>query len=104
MQPFTLKKDRYRKSRGGYARLLELRCRDCKAILAFYQKDGPGPLRRLYLDRIFVPAAFFKKNAKTLRCAACKEILGTGYIYKKEKRKVYRLYQDAVMKKVRRIN
>jgi len=35
-----------------------------------------------------------------LKCTKCKEDLGTPYIYKKENRKSFRLYQDALIKKL----
>ncbi|KKS56835.1 MAG: hypothetical protein UV23_C0035G0007, partial [Candidatus Nomurabacteria bacterium GW2011_GWF1_42_40] len=52
MKVFTLKRDKFRKARGGYARILEIRCEKCGHFLALYQKDGPGPLKRMYVDRI----------------------------------------------------
>jgi len=75
-----------------------------------YQKDDyPGRLRRLYLDRIFYPphlANLERKNLKqikTLNCPKCKESLGTPYIYKKENRKAFKVYQDTLTKQVRKL-
>lgn len=105
-----LKRDKYRTARGGYSRLLNIHCRKCKALVAAYQKDGPGSLRRLYLDRVFAPlslSALQNKQMKKigiLRCAKCREILGTPYTYLKESRKAFRLYQDAVIKRVRSLS
>lgn len=94
-----LKKDKYSEARGGYSRLFELRCRKCNTFLTLYQKDDPknvvGSLRRLYLDR-FIPAT---KTTSVLKCSKCKEPLGTLYVYEKENRKAYRLYQDAIVKR-----
>jgi hypothetical protein len=104
-----LKTDKFRKSRGGYSRLLNVACRKCGNNILIYQKDGPGSLRRLYFDRIFSPERLvgLQKNkigdVGPLKCGQCKEILGTPYVYKKESRKAFRLYQDAVVKKVRRL-
>ena len=61
-----------------------------------YQKDGPGPIKRLYLDRI---VRHDVKRAKALSCPHCKTLLGTHMIYKKENRPALRLYQGAVAKK-----
>ncbi len=75
-----------------------------------YQKDGPGNLRRLYLDRIFSPENLTDlqklnlKDIPVLKCNKCNEVLGTPYIYIKENRKAFRLYQDAITKKVEKIN
>ncbi|MCX6786138.1 MAG: hypothetical protein NTZ18_04835 [Candidatus Komeilibacteria bacterium] len=97
---FSLKNDNYRKARGGYARFLNLYCSSCKHPLVLYQKDGPGPLKRLYLDRVLTPE--ISKNKKELICKSCRKIIGTRYIYKKENRPAIRLYQDAITKKISR--
>ena len=85
-----IKKDKYKSARGGYSRLLNIKCRRCNTHLLTYQKDGPGNLRRMYLDRIYEPKELTNlqklplKNIKILNCKNCKEILGTPYTYKKE--------------------
>ncbi|MEK6890171.1 MAG: hypothetical protein AABX35_03210 [Nanoarchaeota archaeon] len=100
------KKDKYRKSRGNYSRLLNLYCRVCHKNIMSYQKDGAGNLRRVYLDRIFLPKILTNLQNKPLNkirrliCSNCKEELGTPYIYKKENRKAYKIYQDSLIKKV----
>lgn len=75
-----------------------------------YQKDDyPGRLRRLYFDRIFFPKKLINLESKplnavpTLSCPKCKEDIGTPYIYKKENRKAFKVYQDALVKKVRKL-
>lgn len=55
MRKVEFKKDKYRENRGGYSRFLEIKCESCRNFLALYQKDGQGPLRRMYIDRIFSP-------------------------------------------------
>ncbi|OGZ95510.1 MAG: hypothetical protein A3I44_03465 [Candidatus Sungbacteria bacterium RIFCSPLOWO2_02_FULL_51_17] len=62
-----------------------------------YQKDGPGVLKRLYLDRIATPQLQGKTN---FVCKKCKTILGIVVVYRKEKRAAYRLFAGAVTKKV----
>lgn len=105
----TFKKDKYKSARGGHSRLLNVCCRKCENIVVVYQKDGPGNLRRLYLDRIFEPAnlsglqSMNIKDISILTCQHCSEILGTPYMYPKEKRKAFRLYQDAVIKRLRKL-
>ena len=109
MVSFEFKHDEFKKVRGTWSRLLNISCRKCGTLVAVYQKDGPGNLRRLYLDRIFGPeklAALQQEpleNLPILKCDHCREILGTPCKYEKENRKAFRLYQDAVIKKVRRI-
>ena len=75
------KSDKYRKTRGGYSRFLNVLCEHCGAKILVYQKDGPGPLKRLYLDRIFAPVNFanFQKlpitKVPNLVCSKCKTVL-----------------------------
>ena len=75
-----------------------------------YQKDGPGNLHRIYLDRIFTPLALRALQGRPLAripplaCKNCRETLGVPYLYPKERRKAFRLFQDAVVKKVRKLN
>ncbi len=96
---FILKKDTYRENRGGYARFLNISCDSCAAHLLLYQKDGPGELKRMYLDRIFAPKILPSKSGEFV-CPSCKKIIGTFYIYEKEKRRAIRLYQGSILKKV----
>lgn len=101
----SFKKDKYKSARGGHSRLLNVCCRKCESVVVVYQKDGPGNLRRLYLDRIFAPADLTDlqilniDDVLVLKCKKCSEVLGTPYIYIKEKRKAFRLYQDSVIKR-----
>ena len=102
----VLKRDQYKKARGGWSRILVVSCAACGNDICHYQKDGRGSLKRMYLDRILAPLTmrglqkFDIKEVPALRCKTCDELLGTPYVYKKEKRKAYRMYQDAVIKKV----
>ncbi len=92
---FAFRRDAWRKNRGNYSRLIDVLCRKCSHLVAVYQKDGPGNLRRMYLDRIFMPKNFNKVSV--LKCGSCN-------VYEKENRKAFRLYQDAVIKKIRKLN
>ena len=90
------KSDKFRKSRGGYSRWLLVFCKKCKAPTVVYQKDGPGILKRLYVDRVVGP----KLHGKNLVCGKCKTVLGMRTIYQKEKRFVYLLFVGAVGKTI----
>lgn len=92
------KSDRFKKSRGGYSRWLLVFCENCKEPLLVYQKDGPGILKRLYIDRILNARPVGKEFA----CKKCKTVLGVRMIYKKENRPAYRLFAGAVGRKVLR--
>jgi ribosomal protein S27E len=106
----VLKRDKFKSARGGYSRLLDISCRKCDQLAVTYQKDGPGNLRRLYLDRIFSPERLVGlqhenlKDIPSLKCQQCGEVLGTPYIYPKENRKAFRLFQDAATKKIKKIS
>jgi len=91
-----MKNDKYKKARGGWSRILDIRCEKCENHIAFYQKDGPGPLKRMYLDRM----SGHTVDSDKLACSNCNEILGTKIIYKKEDRPAYRLFVGSVTKKI----
>ncbi len=105
----AFKKDVYWKARGKYSRCLKICCRKCGHLILTYQKDGGGNLRRLYFDRIFSPNNITNLQNKKLeklpdlKCAGCKEILGIPYVYSKEKRKAFKLFQDSVVKKLMKL-
>lgn len=89
--------DKYRKTRGGYSRLLQITCQKCGTLVCQYQKDGPGNLRRMYIDRILE-----SKVLLTKRDYSCPKghLLGVKIIYEKEKRPAFRLFVDSVIKKI----
>lgn len=103
---FKLKNDKYRKTRGGYSRFLLIRCSKCETPFALYQKDGPGPLKRMYLDRILAPEALAGleklhiKDVKHMICPKCKQSIGTPYIYDKENRLAFLLNPTSFTKKI----
>lgn len=94
----SFKNDAYMKKRGTPA-MLVIRCAECNAYVMCYQKDGPGPLLRCYLDRIHHPVnlekrqyeVFHKKTASKLECPACHIVIGSPIIYEKEDRPAYHL-------------
>ena len=103
-----LKHDKYRKARGGYSRLLEISCEKCGHFLAMYQKDGPGALKRMYVDRISSPPQLSElqnipvKKLPNLACGHCQRLIGIPYLYEKEKRPAFRLFEGSVVKKIRK--
>jgi len=92
------KNDRYKKVRGGYSRLLDISCEHCGKHLFFYQKDGLGTLKRMYIDRISESSGI--KLGSNLICPGCKRILAVSIIYKKENRPALRLFFGAITKKI----
>lgn len=109
MEKIEFKKDKYKKVRGGYSRFLEIKCEKCRNTLALYQKDGPGPSKRMYVDRIFSSEKLVKlqnvaiKKIPHLICSKCKQVIGIPYIYQKEKRPALRLFEGSVIKKIAKV-
>jgi hypothetical protein len=93
---FKFLKDKYQKARGGNSRVLDITCEHCGKHLAYYQKDGPGLLKRMYIDR-FIDT---KLETNKLSCESCKIVLGIKINYKKENRPAYRLFIGSVNKKI----
>ena len=77
------KSDKFRKSRGGWSRYLEIKCESCDNILFYYQKDGPGPLKRSYHDRIIGKMPDYDSKGYWF-CPSCGACLGFYEPYKKE--------------------
>lgn len=80
--PVAWKHDAYRAARGGVAALLRLTCDRCAAVFCLYQKDGPGPLKRLYIDRIHAPSTLAALSVlpAEFRCQ-CGELIGMPMTY-----------------------
>lgn len=104
---YVAKKDRHSKARGGNSRFLDIFCSSCNSHVALYQKDGPGALLRLYLDRIFAPAALAvlqdqdggKKDLPNLQCPKCHALIGTPMVYELESRLAFRMVRGSFAKK-----
>ena len=91
------KNDKFRRTRGGYSRLLAISCEKCGVEICRYQKDGPGALRRMYLDRIRDPKVSIAR--KDLSCPK-QHLLGVKVIYEKEDRPAFRLFVDSIQKAI----
>jgi len=75
--------DKYRKVRGGWSRILKISCNTCNSFLFHYQKDGSGPLRRSYVDRIN-GKSYLLIQKEWIYCPQCKVCLGFNEPYAKE--------------------
>jgi ribosomal protein S27E len=101
-----LKRDKYKHARIGNSRLYDIICGKCGHKILVYQKDGPGDLLRLYLDRIVEPKRFADladlaiKEIDYLKCQQCQNLIASPYIYKKEKRKAFRLFKNQFLKRL----
>ena len=102
---FTFKKDQYSNIRGGYSALLDIRCQYCGNHICFYQKDGPGELRRMYCDRIVSPKELVEKikvenfnELNPLQCNNCNRVIAMPIIYEQENRFALRLFVGAIKK------
>ncbi len=80
-----IKKDKYFRERGGTAKIIRISCMQCGNTVLVYQKDGPGWLKRCYLNRIVSPEKYHglqsnknikePKNLGNLVCI-CGSIIG----------------------------
>lgn len=107
IKKYKVKKDRYAKTRGGNSHFLDIFCSTCNSHIALYQKDGSGALLRMYLDRIFAPAALAtlqdqsdgKKDVPNLQCPKCRALIGIPMVYELESRLAFRLVRGSFAKK-----
>tara|TARA_Y100000310_G_scaffold345413_1_gene464691 strand:+ start:2019 stop:2345 length:327 start_codon:yes stop_codon:yes gene_type:complete len=86
-----MKKDKYLRKRGGTAKIINVSCMKCGKLLFIYQKDGPGWLKRCYLNRILSPEKYEKiqhdkkiktpKDLKNLKCT-CGSTIGSPIKHK----------------------
>jgi ribosomal protein S27E len=105
-EKFKPKKDRYAKSRGGPSKFLYISCGNCESPTMVYQKDGPGRLLRWYADRIAWPPELVEERADltaetvrqagSLACTACANVLANPMVYEPENRAAYRIIPGAV--------
>ena len=106
MSGIKFKSDKYKKARGGYSRLLDISCARCGQHLCLYQKDGPGLLKRMYLDRIYKSDKYSGLENQPLKlisnlvCSGCGQTVGVPYIYEPENRLAFRLFVGEVSKKI----
>ena len=90
-------RDKYSQRRGGHARLYKINCAKCGAFVFLNQKDGPGILKRAYIDRIN-PSAKYSIKSRFLVCKKCKDLLGAPCVYPREKRPAIEFFVGAVKK------
>ena len=91
---FEIKKDKYSEARGGESTSLNIFCQKCERVICFYQKDGDGPLKRLYRDRMW--GGLPKFEGKVAKCPECKNLIGYCYIYDAEGRPAINLFVGGV--------
>lgn len=75
----------FTESRGDPS-FIEIKCGKCHFLIFVYQKDGPGPLKRSYLDRVHESAVNTSQAAPILKCPQCERKLGCLDNYEKENR------------------
>ena len=102
--PLPFKRDHYMKERGEPA-WIRIHCLRCHSLLLLYQKDGPGPLKRCYLDRIALPKQwaelcnhpFDPHSCPELSCSFCRRLIGLPFVYEKENRPSFHLLEETFM-------
>lgn len=101
----------------GEPKMLRLCCDRCGRQFAIYQKDGEGPLKRMYLDRVHEPAELramatgpLEALPEVFRCQCGEEIgvrmlygkaaLGNRMTHSTENRFAIRLFQATLKEEV----
>lgn len=101
----ALKRDIFKDSRGTWSRFYDIFCKKCSGFITVYQKDGPGELKRMYLDRI-ISTGYGDitynnlDQISNLTCPHCSEVLWIPYVYEKENRLAMRLFVWAITKEL----
>ena len=90
-----LKHDKYKTARGGASKLLTISCQACGASICQYQKDGPGALRRMYIDRISDPNVPLMNKDFSYPNG---HLIGVAVLYKRELRPAFRLITGTTAK------
>ena len=88
--------DEFSQNRGGTSVMYTLACEKCDAVLGDYQKDGPGPLKRLYVDRLQSAVAPAYTPMHVWACHACHRPLAIAMVYAKETRPCWTLFAHTV--------
>jgi hypothetical protein len=93
-EKLKIKRDQFLRKRGGTAKIIDVSCMKCGKLVFVYQKDGPGWLKRCYLNRILEPEEFSKlqkdktiqepKDLKNLVCT-CGQVLGSPTKFKDDR-------------------
>jgi hypothetical protein len=102
------KNDPYRQACGGSARLFAVHCATCGTHLFSYQKDGPGIVKRLYLDRIYQSQAYAGVEHRALQdvpqllCPQCGGASRHSHNIRERTMVGFRLFAGVVTTKVRR--
>ncbi len=100
MKSQDLISDQHRKNRGGWSRILSISCASCNKFLFHYQKDGPGPLKRSYFDRI-IGRNLLIDQKDWVYCPQCKICLGFNEPYiKEDNRPALRWASEAIRYKI----
>jgi hypothetical protein len=84
-----IKKDSYFRSRGSVCQKWRMSCVKCEADILVYQKDGRGPLKRAYLNRIMAPenlaslqdANLAETDLQALKCTSCGSLIGLPMLH-----------------------
>lgn len=90
--------DNYTAHRGS-PQMYNIFCSSCNHFLIQYQKDGPGILKRCYVDRIHRPSSIRKKMPVLIFCSSCKAVIASHIIYNPshnpENRPAYKMTENS---------
>lgn len=83
-------------TKRGHPKFIFVLCSKCQKPIFVYQKDGSGPLKRCYLDRIHESLIEVKEEASILKYPECERKLGCVDNYEKENRLAIYWFTDCI--------
>lgn len=86
--------DKYTKGRGSFSKRVEVKCVNCATIQFNYQKDGNGAIEKIFFDSIL--NNFSVKKESKLICSKCEKLLGSRFVFGKEKKMAFKVYPGAI--------
>lgn len=98
MDKIKFTNDKYTKGRGKFSKRVTIKCVNCAEIVFSYQKEGNGAIEKLYFDNILDNFAV-KKDAKLI-CPKCEKVLGSRFIFGKDKKMAFKVYPGAIFYKI----
>ena len=90
--------DKYTKGRGKFSKRVAVKCVNCAEIIFNYQKEGNGAIEKLFFDNILDNFAV-KKEAKLI-CPKCEKVLGSRFVFGKDKKSAFKVYPGAIFYRI----
>ncbi|MFA7301209.1 MAG: hypothetical protein WC069_02790 [Candidatus Shapirobacteria bacterium] len=94
MEKIKFTSDKYTKGRGSFSKRVFVKCVNCSEVIFNYQKEGNGAIEKLFFDKIL--DNFGVKKESKLVCPKCEKILGSRFVFGKDKKQAFKVYPGAI--------